>query len=122
MNRLGHSSPQAALRYQHATAERDRGIANALSDLAEAGRRDAEKTATDGTRCATDVSGCAMNVPWTPDADLPDLADTTTDQGVHRSGRRGSNPHNQLGRLSGGNLAAWDNSPFRWSSAIFSVR
>jgi integrase len=122
MNRLGHSSPQAALRYQHATAERDRGIANALSDLAEAGRRDVEKTGTDGTRCATDVGGCAMNVPSTPGSDLPEGADTISDQGTKRSGRRGSNSHNQLGRLAEGNLAAWDNSPFRWSSAIFSNR
>jgi integrase len=34
MARLGHSTPQAALRYQHAAAERDRAIAAALSRLA----------------------------------------------------------------------------------------
>ena len=34
MARMGHASPQAALIYQHATAERDRAIADALSDLA----------------------------------------------------------------------------------------
>ncbi len=33
--RIGHASPQAALIYQHASAERDRGIAAALSKLAE---------------------------------------------------------------------------------------
>ena len=33
MARLGHSTPGAALRYQHAAQERDRVIANALSDL-----------------------------------------------------------------------------------------
>jgi integrase len=33
MARLGHSSPRAALIYQHATAERDAAIAGALSDL-----------------------------------------------------------------------------------------
>jgi integrase len=34
MGRLGHSSPRAALIYQHATAERDRQIAERLHDLA----------------------------------------------------------------------------------------
>ena len=33
MSRLGHSSPRAALIYQHATADRDAAIAGALSDL-----------------------------------------------------------------------------------------
>jgi len=33
MSRLGHSSPRAALIYQHATADRDAAIASALSDL-----------------------------------------------------------------------------------------
>jgi integrase len=33
MNRLGHASSDAALRYQHATEDRDRSIAEALSDL-----------------------------------------------------------------------------------------
>ncbi|MEA2826290.1 MAG: hypothetical protein QOG43_729 [Actinomycetota bacterium] len=36
MHRLGHSSAQAALRYQHATPERDRSIAEAISRLIEA--------------------------------------------------------------------------------------
>ncbi|MEA2901695.1 MAG: hypothetical protein QOH36_1582 [Actinomycetota bacterium] len=35
MHRLGHSSAQAALRYQHATPERDRAIAEAISRLIE---------------------------------------------------------------------------------------
>jgi len=34
MNRLGHSTPAAALRYQHAINDRDTHIANALSKLA----------------------------------------------------------------------------------------
>jgi integrase len=38
MNRLGHSTPQAALRYQHATNDRDTQIAHALSQLATAAR------------------------------------------------------------------------------------
>lgn len=35
MARMGHSSAAAALRYQHATADRDRAIADALSSLGE---------------------------------------------------------------------------------------
>ncbi len=34
MHRAGHASPIAALRYQHATQDRDRALAEALSDLA----------------------------------------------------------------------------------------
>jgi len=52
MARLGHSTPQAAMKYQHAAADRDRVIAEALSKLvvdAEAGnsgRRRAQKKAS----------------------------------------------------------------------------
>jgi Phage integrase family len=35
MARLGHSSPATALRYQHATAERDRAIADRMTDMIE---------------------------------------------------------------------------------------
>ena len=37
MHRMGHASARAALRYQHATRERDEVIAAALSELIEAG-------------------------------------------------------------------------------------
>ena len=33
MYRMGHASPAAALRYQHATEQRDGGIAQALGEL-----------------------------------------------------------------------------------------
>ena len=36
---MGHASPRAALIYQHATAERDRAIAEALSELTLAEER-----------------------------------------------------------------------------------
>jgi hypothetical protein len=43
MARLGHSSPRAAMRYQHAAADRDRDIADRLNVLIEStSRRDAE--------------------------------------------------------------------------------
>jgi integrase len=38
MYRMGHSSPQAALRYQHATRERDEFIAHAVDAIAVAAR------------------------------------------------------------------------------------
>lgn len=34
MHRAGHASPAAALRYQHATEDRDQALADALADLA----------------------------------------------------------------------------------------
>jgi hypothetical protein len=33
MHRMGHASPEAALRYQHATTSRDAELAAALGDL-----------------------------------------------------------------------------------------
>ena len=36
MHRLGHSTPGAATRYQHAASDRDKAIAAALSDFHEA--------------------------------------------------------------------------------------
>jgi hypothetical protein len=40
MARIGHASPRAALRYQHATAERDRAIAAFLDEQINAEHRD----------------------------------------------------------------------------------
>lgn len=39
MGRLGHSTPGAALRYQHAAEERDKEIARRLSEMAEGGKQ-----------------------------------------------------------------------------------
>ena len=36
MHRLGHASPRAALRYRHATAERDEAIADGIDRILEA--------------------------------------------------------------------------------------
>lgn len=38
MRRLGHATPQAALRYQHATDDRDEGIAAGIDDIIRAAR------------------------------------------------------------------------------------
>jgi integrase len=45
MHRMGHGSMRAALRYQHATSERDREIAEAVSRRARAARKKAKKKA-----------------------------------------------------------------------------
>jgi hypothetical protein len=37
MHRMGHASPRAALRYQHATRERDVVIATALDQIIQEG-------------------------------------------------------------------------------------
>lgn len=37
MRRMDHSTPAAALRYQHATEQRDRAIADALAAMARPG-------------------------------------------------------------------------------------
>ena len=43
MVRMGHANPRAALIYQHATAERDKAIAQALSELAAPSQKSAER-------------------------------------------------------------------------------
>jgi len=44
MHRLGHASPRAALRYQHATAKRDEVIADGIDRLLESARDNPEST------------------------------------------------------------------------------
>lgn len=44
MYRIGHSSPQAALRYQHATQRRDRSIADGISKLIKRERADSPES------------------------------------------------------------------------------
>ncbi|MFI6227175.1 tyrosine-type recombinase/integrase [Micromonospora echinospora] len=46
MARMGHDSSEAALIYQHATAEADRAIAQAVSDAVKAERKKAKKAAS----------------------------------------------------------------------------
>ena len=50
MARMGHDSSQAALIYQHATAEADRAIAQALHEAVRADRKAARKSAGKGER------------------------------------------------------------------------
>ena len=69
MVRMGHANPRAALIYQHATAERDKAIAEARSDLAGLPR-----------------TPHLRSVPSPPDIDEQDPATTTTEYGP-RDGR-----------------------------------
>jgi hypothetical protein len=43
MAQMGHDSPRAALIYQHASAEADRGIADAMEQAVKAARRKPSK-------------------------------------------------------------------------------
>jgi integrase len=54
MRRLGHSTPQAALRYQHATDQRDRVLADGIDAIIRAARQDdaADVTASGGEQGA----------------------------------------------------------------------
>lgn len=52
MARMGHSTPRAALIYQHATSDRDRLIAAALEELARAAREKDGKDGDDGAASA----------------------------------------------------------------------
>jgi hypothetical protein len=45
MTRLGHSTPDAALRYQHSTLKRQEAIADQLSDMVVLPEVDGEETA-----------------------------------------------------------------------------
>ncbi|MBI2709809.1 MAG: hypothetical protein HYX34_08945 [Actinobacteria bacterium] len=42
MHRLGHASPRATPRYQHATARRDEAIADGIDRILEAAQHDGE--------------------------------------------------------------------------------
>ncbi|MCM0676221.1 hypothetical protein NCC78_16205 [Micromonospora phytophila] len=54
--RMGHDSSQAALIYQHVTAEADRAIAQALHEATRADRKKAKQSA-DGSGKAKDTTG-----------------------------------------------------------------
>jgi integrase len=87
MARVGHSSPVAALKYQHATMDRDAALAEALSEHVQLSHRPASFEAS------RDIRGMSSELPAGSEGRQ------SPDQGKRRSGRRGSNPHNQLGRL-----------------------
>jgi len=91
MARLGHASPQAALRYQHAAANRDRAIADQLDAVIKQARRTPPVVpAPPRTR-----DGRAM----AKHAKRPRSRRDASDLGLRKSGRRESNSRSQLGKL-----------------------
>ncbi len=88
MYRLGHASPQAALRYQHATRERDMAIADAM-----------------GVQAATRPGVTQNDRPLGHARVTPAIRRKSrtkpkaSDQDFRESGRRESNSRSQLGKL-----------------------
>ena len=83
MARIGHASPRAALLYQHATAERDRKVADFL---------EAEIAAVVRLRTPTNGSGCGVGVGLDPKDDDHAERETTVDQGEQREAATGIEP------------------------------
>jgi integrase len=52
MERMGHSSPRAALIYQHATRERDEAIAAAMGEVFASSKREGTTKSRSGTQRA----------------------------------------------------------------------
>ena len=90
--RMGDSSPRAALIYQHATRERDEAIAAAMGEVFASSRR---KITSKGRSDATGTKeGRGVVI-----ALAADWQERPLTWGSGWSGRRESNPHDQLGRL-----------------------
>jgi hypothetical protein len=102
MARMGHASPQAALIYQHATSDRDRAIADALSDMATGApiyqiRQNRDLTRRPlGHAQVTPASGdCTKPPPQVPDQDFQEQSQpcrvrtTTWSSTAHGSGSAG---------------------------------
>ena len=94
MARLGHASPAAAQRYQHAAVRRDAVIAAALDEVLLAATR-----LEGGPDLPLLRHLCAIEVREIP-LPAPGInPETTPDQEVSESERRESNPRSQLGKL-----------------------
>jgi integrase len=118
MARMGHASSEAALRYQHATRERDVVIASRLDDMVSRSKPSgigsppvpetdsahplAKVTSLEEHRAARQRStaeqmrhGCAMLDQTSTSSSEEDASH----QDFYESGRRESNPRSQLGKL-----------------------
>ncbi len=85
MERLGHSTPAMALRYQHVMADRQTALTAALDRLASQALQQQTREGTPRAR-----------KPEQPTRRNPLQAANQHHQG---SGRRESNPHRELGKL-----------------------
>ncbi len=93
MARMGHASPQAALIYQHATEDRDRAIAEALSEMAG-------RSTVVPLRPARDHSGDSLgHIQVTPGPSGPaSESPQASDQDIYQYPQRDSNPCCRLER------------------------
>jgi integrase len=85
MERLGHSTPAMALRYQHVMADRQTALTAALDGLA---RQALQQRTREGTPRARKPEQASRRNPL-----------QAADQHQQGSGRRESNPHRELGKL-----------------------
>ncbi len=123
MARMGHASAEAALRYQHATRDRDHAIADALeamvagspvkpapdpaeqksSDAAESEPAESNVTPIEKARTARQERAMAQKMRHECAIVDPSSADGSAEKdpelGLQESGRRESNPRSQLGKL-----------------------
>ena len=99
MERMGHSSARAALIYQHATQERDEAIAAGHGQAVAAGA--AQHQSKRGSGHGTAIGHATGTRPETRLVKISQKAMIMflTWAGAVESGRRESNPHDQLGRL-----------------------
>ena len=95
---MRHPSSCAALICQHATQERDEVIAADMGKLLRRARRKAKRDGGAGTDLHRARNGHAAGNA--PPEDRLETDDHALDLGWNsKSGRRESNPHDQLGRL-----------------------
>ena len=105
MYRLGHASPQAALRYQHATRERDTAIADAMGVMMQAAQSDPAEADDSPAEAQTGPAVTQEVRPLGHAKVTPAVRKTSRakpkapDQGFRESGRRESNSRSQLGKL-----------------------
>ena len=97
MYRLGHVSPHAALRYQHATRERDTAVAEAMGAMIRAARTGSTAPVGGGTEARTRPG--VTQEGHAGSFEQLGAASKRRDQGFRESGRRESNPRSQLGKL-----------------------
>ncbi len=109
MARMGHASAEAALRYQHATRERDEAIADRLDSMAAAltaervePDRESNVASMEEHRAACQrraVDKTRHERAMVDDSTSDQSTDDASDQDFDWSGRRESNSRSQLGKL-----------------------
>jgi integrase len=122
MARMGHASAEAALRYQHATRERDQAIAARLGAMAAAADQRAPSVRESQSDCVADESSKVVSLAdrrmardrartqenaydtrhgraMIDQAKTLPPTESGDEQETNESGRRESNPRSQLGKL-----------------------